>query len=164
MLSRSLIDCKLLFLNIMIQVSQFVSNSHNLIISDWGSQLVVSESLSQTLTSQCLEVSREGFKSISCCDNDLGFFCLLHQPYEFSIRDCRCKAFLIRKKGLLRIAVTKQMMLCQWYYVEDKNQSMSRFSPKSTDNFFLSWRHMVSRKPARSKTAVFVKIVQNNIN
>ena len=57
-------------------------------------------------TSQCLEVSREGFKSISCCDNDLGFFCLLHQPYEFSMRDCRCKAFLIRKKGLLRIAVT----------------------------------------------------------
>ena len=107
-LSRSLFDCESLNLSIMIQVSQFVSNSHNLIISDWGSQLAVSKSLSQTLTShsQCLEVSREGFKSISCCDNDLGFFCLLHQPYEFSMRDCRCKAFLIRKKGLLRIAVT----------------------------------------------------------
>ena len=119
-LSRSLFDCESLNLNVKIQVSQFVSNSHNLIISDWGSrdqrewvfkvregsQLVVSKSLSQTLTSQCLEVSRESFKSISCCDNDLGFFCLLHQPYEFSMKDCRCNAFLNRKKGLLRIAVT----------------------------------------------------------
>ena len=59
---------------------------------------------------QCLEVSiKREFQihiKLLLCDNDLGFFCLLHQPYEFSLIDCQCNTFLYRKEGWLRNAVT----------------------------------------------------------